>query len=134
MPIGLFMFGWTSGPGVPWIVPTIAVGIATIGIFTIYLSVFNYLADTYHRYASSALAAQSFCRNILGMSTLRLSSKVFGSLLTRHVRRYFPTHYSANVQQARLWPREQLARRYWHAAYCRAVDTGFLWSENQGEK
>ena len=27
---------------------------------------FNYLADTYHRYASSALAAQSFCRNILG--------------------------------------------------------------------
>lgn len=70
MPIGLFMFGWTSGPGVPWIVPTIAVGIATIGIFTIYLSVFNYLADTYHRYASSALAAQSFCRNILGTSTL----------------------------------------------------------------
>ncbi|KAF3004230.1 hypothetical protein E8E13_007291 [Curvularia kusanoi] len=66
MPIGLFMFGWTSAPSVPWIVPCIAVSIATIGIFTIYLSVFNYLADTYHRYASSALAAQSFCRNILG--------------------------------------------------------------------
>jgi uncharacterized membrane protein YdfJ with MMPL/SSD domain len=30
------------------------------------LQVFNYLADTYRRYASSALAAQSFCRNILG--------------------------------------------------------------------
>jgi multidrug resistance protein len=66
MPIGLFMFGWSSGPGVHWIVPAIAIGIATVGIFTIYLSVFNYLADTYHRYASSALAAQSFCRNILG--------------------------------------------------------------------
>lgn len=37
-----------------------------MGIFSIYLAVFNYLADTYHRYASSALAAQSFCRNMLG--------------------------------------------------------------------
>jgi hypothetical protein len=66
MPIGLFMFGWTSSPKIHWIVPTIAIFIATIGIFAIYLSVFNYLADTYHRYASSALAAQSFCRNMLG--------------------------------------------------------------------
>ncbi|KAF2177032.1 MFS general substrate transporter [Zopfia rhizophila CBS 207.26] len=66
MPAGLFMFGWTAFPDIHWIVPTIAIGIATIGIFAIYLSVFNYLADTYHRYASSALAAQSFCRNMLG--------------------------------------------------------------------
>lgn len=68
MPIGLFMFGWTSSGSIHWVVPTIAIGIATIGIFAIYLSTFNYLADTYHRYASSALAAQSFCRNILGKS------------------------------------------------------------------
>jgi len=66
MPIGLFMFGWSSYSSVHWIVPTIAIAIATMGIFSIYLAVFNYLADTYHRYASSALAAQSFCRNILG--------------------------------------------------------------------
>jgi multidrug resistance protein len=68
MPIGLFMFGWTSFSSVHWVVPSIAIGIATIGIFAIYLSTFNYLADTYHRYASSALAAQSFCRNMLGTS------------------------------------------------------------------
>lgn len=37
-----------------------------MGMFSVYLAVFNYLADTYHRYASSALAAQSFCRNTLG--------------------------------------------------------------------
>jgi multidrug resistance protein len=66
MPIGLFMFGWTSLSSVHWIVPTIAIGIATVGIFSIYLATFNFLADTYHRYASSALAAQSFCRNMLG--------------------------------------------------------------------
>ncbi|QKX53684.1 uncharacterized protein TRUGW13939_00764 [Talaromyces rugulosus] len=66
MPIGLFWFGWTSFSSVPWIVPAVAVGCATMGIFSIYLAVFNYLADTYHRYASSALAAQSCCRNLLG--------------------------------------------------------------------
>jgi hypothetical protein len=47
---------------VPWIVPTIAVACATMGIFSVYLAVFNYLADTYHRYASSAIAAQSCCK------------------------------------------------------------------------
>ncbi|KAJ5905700.1 uncharacterized protein N7473_002616 [Penicillium subrubescens] len=66
LPIGLFWFGWTSFPSVPWIVPAMAVGCATMGIFSIYLATFNYLADTYHRYASSAIAAQSCCRNLLG--------------------------------------------------------------------
>lgn len=35
-----------------------------MGVFSVYLAVFNYLADIYHIYASSALAAQSFCRNM----------------------------------------------------------------------
>ncbi|KAJ5093602.1 hypothetical protein N7456_009463 [Penicillium angulare] len=66
LPIGLFWFGWTSFPSVPWIVPSLAVGCASMGIFSIYLATFNYLADVYHRYASSAIAAQSCCRNLLG--------------------------------------------------------------------
>ncbi|KAL3475572.1 major facilitator superfamily domain-containing protein [Aspergillus californicus] len=66
MPIGLFWFGWTSSSSVHWISPTMAIGCATMGIFSVYLAVFNYLADTYHRYASSAIAAQSCCRNLLG--------------------------------------------------------------------
>lgn len=35
MPIGLFMFGWTSASSIHWIVPTIAIGLATVGIFSI---------------------------------------------------------------------------------------------------
>ncbi|KAJ0414461.1 major facilitator superfamily domain-containing protein [Aspergillus carlsbadensis] len=66
MPIGLFWFGWTSSASIHWISPTIAIAFATMGIFSVYLAVFNYLADTYHRYASSAIAAQSCCRNLLG--------------------------------------------------------------------
>ena len=66
LPIGLFWFAWSTFSSVHWIVPALGLGCATMGIFSIYLAVFNYLADTYHRYASSALAAQSFCRNMIG--------------------------------------------------------------------
>ena len=66
LPIGLYMFGFSAQPSTHWIVPALAVGFASMGIFYIYLAVFNYLADIYQSYASSALAAQSFCRNVLG--------------------------------------------------------------------
>lgn len=66
LPGGLFMFCFAARPYIHWIVPAIAITFATMGIFTIYLATFNYLADSYHMYASSALAAQSFCRNMLG--------------------------------------------------------------------
>ncbi|KAK5049540.1 hypothetical protein LTR84_004469 [Exophiala bonariae] len=65
LPIGLFWFGWTTSSSIHWISPVLAIGCAQIGIFVIYLAVFNYLADVYHRYASSALAAQSFMRNLM---------------------------------------------------------------------
>lgn len=66
LPIGLFIFGFTSTQDIHWILPAIAICLATMGIYSIYLATFNYLADVYHMYASSALAAQSCCRNILG--------------------------------------------------------------------
>ncbi|KAJ9621105.1 hypothetical protein H2204_011999 [Knufia peltigerae] len=64
LPVGLFWFGWTTFSSVHWISPVLALGCAQVGIFAIYLAVFNYLADVYHRYASSALAAQGFARNL----------------------------------------------------------------------
>ncbi|KAI0827502.1 MFS general substrate transporter [Hypoxylon sp. FL0890] len=66
LPVGLYLFGFAAQPSVHWMVPAFAIFLATMGIFYIYLATFNYLADTYQTYASSALAAQSFCRNVLG--------------------------------------------------------------------
>ncbi|KEQ58381.1 MFS general substrate transporter [Aureobasidium melanogenum CBS 110374] len=66
LPIGLFIFGWTCRSEIHWIAPTVGVGVASAGIFFVYLAVFNYLADSYGQWASSAIAAQSFCRNALG--------------------------------------------------------------------
>ncbi|KAL7269468.1 hypothetical protein RUND412_007872 [Rhizina undulata] len=77
LPIGMFWFGWTSFSSMPWISPVIAVGCATVGIYATYLAVFNYLADTYHRYASSALAAQSFCRNMLAGAFPLITNAMF---------------------------------------------------------
>ncbi|KAK1987709.1 major facilitator superfamily domain-containing protein [Colletotrichum cereale] len=89
LPVGLLWFGWGSSPDVHWAVPALAIVAVTVGIFTVYLAVFNYLADVYHQYASSALAAQSMCRNLLaGVFPLftnvmfqRLGYGVAGSLL-----------------------------------------------------
>ena len=80
LPIGLFWFGWTQFASIPWIVPTLAIGCATMGIYSIYLATFNYLSDMYHRYASSALAAQSFCRNILGGVFPLVTAAMFNNL------------------------------------------------------
>ncbi|KAF2741784.1 putative MFS multidrug transporter [Sporormia fimetaria CBS 119925] len=80
LPLGLFLFGWTSADDIHWIVPALGISIATVGIFSIYLSVFNYLADTYHRYASSALASQSFCRNILGGAFPLITTQMYNKL------------------------------------------------------
>jgi multidrug resistance protein len=66
LPIGLFIFGWTCHPNISPAVPALGLGLATMGIFSIYLATFNYIADVYGQYASSGLAAQSFCRNITG--------------------------------------------------------------------
>ncbi|KAL4898923.1 hypothetical protein BDW74DRAFT_189663 [Aspergillus multicolor] len=66
LPIGLFWFGWTAQSTIHWIVPALGIGCSIVGIFSIYLATFNYLADAYAEFASSAIAAQSFCRNILG--------------------------------------------------------------------
>ncbi|KAK0630408.1 major facilitator superfamily domain-containing protein [Bombardia bombarda] len=80
LPVGLFIFGLTARPDIHWIVPTLGVMLATMGITSVYLAVFNYLADTYHKHASSALAAQSLCRNILGGVFPLVTALTFESL------------------------------------------------------
>ncbi|KAK1830129.1 putative drug/proton antiporter YHK8-like protein 2 [Podospora conica] len=65
LPLGLFLFGFTARPHIHWAVPALGLVLATVGILMIYLSVFNYFADSYNQYASSALAAQSLCRNLV---------------------------------------------------------------------
>jgi len=82
-PVGCFIFAWTSYSFVPWIAPLIGVTIVSLAIFIIYLSVFNYLADSYLIYASSALAAQSFVRNLSGGGFPLFIDQVYARLTPR---------------------------------------------------
>lgn len=58
----------------------IGLGFATWGIYSVYLATINYLADAYSTYASSALAAQSFCRNFLGGGFPLITGALFTNL------------------------------------------------------
>jgi hypothetical protein len=65
MSFGLFIFGWSAyGPHAHWMGPMVGVLLVSFGIFTIYSAVFNYMSDCYGQWTSSALAAQSFLRNV----------------------------------------------------------------------
>ncbi|PHH80616.1 hypothetical protein CDD80_619 [Ophiocordyceps camponoti-rufipedis] len=58
----------------------LGMGIATWGIFSIYLASLNYLADAYGTYASSTLASQNFCRNMTGGSFQLLTAAMLSNL------------------------------------------------------
>ncbi|KAG2110577.1 major facilitator superfamily domain-containing protein [Suillus discolor] len=64
-PIGMLILAWTARADIPWIVPMIGLTLFMTSAFVLYQVVFIYLADCYGPYASSALAGQSMCRNIL---------------------------------------------------------------------
>ncbi|KAL5316320.1 hypothetical protein ACEPPN_015365 [Leptodophora sp. 'Broadleaf-Isolate-01'] len=51
-----------------------------MGIASIYLGGFGYLTNAYPQYASSAFAAQSFCRTILGGSLAPITTIMFKNL------------------------------------------------------
>ncbi|BGP12470.1 hypothetical protein JCM10213v2_000387 [Rhodosporidiobolus nylandii] len=66
VPIGAFIFCFTSYGHLHWIGSAIGITILYIGMLLVYLCSFSYLADAYVIYASSALSSMSFIRNICG--------------------------------------------------------------------
>ncbi|KAM0252872.1 hypothetical protein ACHAQJ_007502 [Trichoderma viride] len=62
VPIGIFMFGWTTYASVHWIVPIIGSAIFGVGNMFVFMGVFTFLVDAYPTYAASALAANAFVR------------------------------------------------------------------------
>ncbi|KAJ5081078.1 hypothetical protein N7456_013316 [Penicillium angulare] len=79
---GLFWYGWGSvGDGsIHWIVPTLGIGCAGVGIYSIYMAVVNYLTDAYEKYAASALSAASLGRNTFGAFLPLASYELFETL------------------------------------------------------
>lgn len=65
-PICLFWFGWTSRASIHWIVPVIGSGFFSIGVVTLFNSLFNYLGISYPKYAASIFAGSALFRASFG--------------------------------------------------------------------
>lgn len=66
LPIGMFWFAWTDGPEIHWIVSIIAAGFFGSGMVLVFLSLMNYLIDSYVIFAASVLAANAVLRSLFG--------------------------------------------------------------------
>ncbi|PWY80420.1 MFS multidrug transporter [Aspergillus sclerotioniger CBS 115572] len=80
IPLGLFIFAWTSYPHIHWIGPAIGGWPVGFGIIFLYNSANNYLVDTYQHQAASALAAKTFLRSIWGASTVLFTEQMYDRL------------------------------------------------------
>jgi DHA1 family multidrug resistance protein-like MFS transporter len=80
VPIGLFIFGWTSRPDIHWIVSVIGIAITSIGIFLIIQSIFLYLPLSYPQYAASLFAGNDFLRSALAAGSIHFSYPMFHNL------------------------------------------------------
>ena len=64
LPIGCFIYGWTSYSYIPFIAPCIGLAVLTGAIFTIYLAATQYVMDAYGPYAASGVGSLSIVRNL----------------------------------------------------------------------
>ena len=63
-PIGLFWFAWTNGPSIHWMSSIAAGAPFGFGLVLVFLSVMNYLVDSYAIFAASVLAANTALRSL----------------------------------------------------------------------
>ncbi|KAL2756983.1 hypothetical protein ACRALDRAFT_1049216 [Sodiomyces alcalophilus JCM 7366] len=66
LPVGLFLYGWTTHHGVHWIVPMIGVVIFSFGLMGVMMCVQNYLLDAFPQCAASVTAALAVLRSLAG--------------------------------------------------------------------
>ena len=66
LPIGFFIFAWTSDPNIHWsgmVIGSVPIG---LGMFMVFVQAFNYIVDVYLQMANSAIAANTFVRSLFG--------------------------------------------------------------------
>ena len=80
IPIGLFIFAWTSYPRLSWVGPCLGGFPVGFGFIFLYNSANNYLVDSYQHQAASALAAKTFIRSFWGASTVLFTNQMYDTL------------------------------------------------------
>lgn len=80
IPIGLFIFAWTSYHRLIWVGPALAGFPVGFGFIFLYNSANNYLVDCYQHQAASALAAKTFIRSFWGAAVVLFTDHMYARL------------------------------------------------------
>ncbi|EKV11955.1 MFS multidrug transporter, putative [Penicillium digitatum] len=80
LPIGLFWFAWTNSPNIHWMASVAAGAPFGFGMVLVFLSVFNYLIDSYTILSASVLAANSTLRSLFGMAFPLFTTYIYHNL------------------------------------------------------
>lgn len=80
IPIGMFIFGWTSYKNLHWAGPAFGGFSVGFGFIFLYNSANNYLVDSYQHQAASALAAKTFLRSFWGAGCVLFTVQMYERL------------------------------------------------------
>lgn len=80
IPVGLFIFAWTSYPELSYWGPMMGGWPVGFGFIFLYNSANNYLVDTYQHQAASALAAKTCIRSFWGASVVLFTQQMYDRL------------------------------------------------------
>ncbi|CAK7563681.1 MAG: Synaptic vesicle transporter SVOP [Sporothrix epigloea] len=80
IPIGLFIFAWTSYSELSWAGPAVGGFPVGFGFIFLYNSANNYLVDSYQHQAASALAAKTCLRSFWGASVVLFTVQMYTRL------------------------------------------------------
>ncbi|MCJ1405835.1 hypothetical protein MMC11_009065 [Xylographa trunciseda] len=80
LPIGLFLFAWTTYPSVHWIAPVIGALLFSCGLVLVFISQLSYLIDCYTIYTASVLAAGSMLRSLFGTAFPLFTTQMYANL------------------------------------------------------
>lgn len=80
IPVGLFIFAWTSYPHISWAGPAMGGFPVGFGFIFLYNSANNYLVDSYQHQAASALAAKTFLRSFWGAAVPLFTIQMYHTL------------------------------------------------------
>ena len=80
IPIGLFIFGWTSRTSIHWIVPSIGALLISSGMILIMNNILLYVALAYPKYAASLFAGNDVVRASIAFAGIMWSGPLFKNL------------------------------------------------------
>src|SRR4051812_16790431 len=66
MPMGLFLYGWTTEYRVFWFVPILGTSMLGLGLIVVTVPTITYLVDVFGDHAASAVAASIVLKNTSG--------------------------------------------------------------------